>query len=325
MKKVVIIAVIALLAFTYIAENYLSDYHLSVLEFLGIYAILTVSLDITNGYTGLFSLGHPAFMAIGAYTSAILTFPAMRKSIMIPALPEFLAHLELPFWLALIIGGILASLSAIVVGYPVLRLKGHYLSVATIGFLIIVQVLITNLEDLTRGPLGLNGIPPYTNLWWVVAWLLITVYVVWRVVNSDFGRVLKAIREDEIAAEVMGVPLARYKLFAFSLGAFFAGVAGGLWAHLVTAITPTTFSLPLAFNLVVMLVVGGRGSITGAITGAVLIGVLSEILRPIEMKTQAYGLTQLITAVLLIIILIRKPDGIFGYRELRLKISERRG
>ncbi len=302
---------------SYVMERTLNDYHLTVVEFLGIYVILAVSLALTNSFTGLFSLGHPAFMAIGAYISAILTFPPIRKAIMMPALPHFLANMQLPFCLAVIIGGVIAALSAFIIGFPVLRLRGHYLAVATIGFMIIVQVLITNMNNLTRGPLGINGIYPYTNIWWVYIWVVVAVYTVWKVLNSRFGRAMLAIREDEIAAESLGISLTYFKLFPLVLGAFFAGVAGGLWAHLVTAITPSSFSLPLAFLLVVMLVIGGK-SITGAIVGALLIGIVSELLRPIEMATQLYGLTQIVTAVGLLAILIKKPGGIAGSKEISL-------
>ncbi len=304
-------------ALMFLLNHTLNDYYISVVEFLGIYVMLTVSLSLTNSFTGLFSLGHPAFMAIGAYISAILTFPPMRKLIMMPALPHFLSSVQLPFPVSLIIGGIAAAISALLIGFPILRLKGNYLAVATIGFMIIVEVFITNMNSITRGPRGISGIYPYTNIWWIYGWLVITVYTVKRVMNSYMGRALLAVREDEIAAESLGVSLTYYKLFSLVLGAFFAGVAGGLWAHLITIITPASFSLPLAFLLIVMLVIGGR-SITGAIIGALVIGSLTAVLRPIETATQLYGLSQLVTAVLLLVTLIKRQGGIMGDREFNL-------
>ena len=152
------------IAFVAIARSTLDEYILSIINFVGIYVILAVSLNITNGFAGLFSLGHPGFMAIGGYVTAILTFPVARKSMFLE-LPQWLANLQLPFIPALLIGGFCAGLTALMVGVPVLRLRGHYLAVATMGFLIIVQVLIINWETVTRGPLGLNGLSALTNLW----------------------------------------------------------------------------------------------------------------------------------------------------------------
>ncbi len=291
-----------------------NEYILSIVNFVGIYVILAVSLNITNGFTGLFSLGHPGFMAIGGYVTAVLTFPVMRKSMFLE-LPGWLANLELSFLPAVLIGGVCAALTALLVGLPVLRLRGHYLAVATMGFLIIVQVLITNWESVTRGPLGLNGLPALTNLWWVYPWVLVTVYAAWKLKFSSYGRTMLAIREDEMAAQCLGVNLFRTRVAALAIGAFFAGVAGGLWAHLVTAITPSSFSLIMAFNLVVMVVVGGNGSITGSFCAAVIFSVLTELFRPIEESFDVYGIGEIFMALILILILIYRPSGLFGARE----------
>jgi branched-chain amino acid transport system permease protein len=292
-----------------------NDYILSIVCFAGINIILAVSLNLTNGFTGLFSLGHPAFMAVGGYVAAILTFPVARKAMLLPALPSWLAAQQWSLLPALILGGFSATFAAFLVGFPVLRLKGHYLAVATLGFLIILQVLITNLESFTRGPLGLNGLPMLTNLWWVYLWVAITIYVCWKVKHSSLGRSMLAIRENEIAAECLGIPLAKTRIMSFALGAFFAGVAGGLWAHLVTAITPTSFSVVMAFNLVVMVVVGGSGSITGATVAAVMLTVVVEVLRPLEESLEAYGISEVIVAIGLLLILLYRPRGLFGNQE----------
>ncbi len=293
----------------------MNDYILYIVCFVGINIILAVSLNLTNGFTGLFSLGHPGFMAVGGYVAAILTFPTARKAMLLPALPAWLAAQQWPLLPAMLLGGLCATLTAFLIGFPVLRLKGHYLAVATLGFLIIVQVLIINLESFTRGPLGLNGLPMLTNLWWIYLWVVITVYVCWKVKHSSLGRTMLAIREDEIAAECLGVPLARRRILAFALGAFFAGIAGGLWAHLVTAITPGSFSVIMAFNLVVMVVVGGAGSITGAALAAALLTLVVEVLRPLEESLEAYGISEVIMAIGLLMILIFRPHGIFGSGE----------
>lgn len=299
----------------FVLRSTMNDYILSIVCFAGINIILAVSLNLTNGFTGLFSLGHPAFMAVGGYVAAILTFPVTRKAMLLPALPAWLAAQQWPLLPALILGGLSATLAAFLVGFPVLRLKGHYLAVATLGFLIILQVLITNMESFTRGPLGLNGLPMMTNLWWVYLWVVITIYVCWKVKHSSLGRSMLAIRENEMAAECLGVSLAGTRIMAFALGAFFAGVAGGLWAHLVTAITPTSFSIVMTFNLVVMVVVGGSGSITGATFAAVMLSLVSEVLRPLEETMEAYGISEVIIAIGLLLILFFRPQGIFGSQE----------
>jgi branched-chain amino acid transport system permease protein len=297
-----------------LARQMVDEYILSIINFVGIYIILAVSLNLTNGFTGLFSLGHPGFMAIGGYVTAILTFPVARKSMFLE-LPFWLANLQLPFFPALIVGGICAGLTAVCVGLPVLRLRGHYLAVATMGFLIIVQVLITNWESVTRGPLGLNGLPPLTNLWWVYPWLVVTVYVSWKLKFSSYGRRMLSVREDEIAAQCLGINLFRTRVAALIIGAFFAGVAGGLWAHLVTAITPSSFSLILAFNIVVMVVVGGTGSICGAFLAAIIFTLLTEVFRPLEETLSVYGIGEILMSLILILILIFRPQGLFGSRE----------
>jgi branched-chain amino acid transport system permease protein len=305
-----------------VAQFTMNDYILSLVNFVGIFIILAVSLNITNGFTGLFSLGHPAFMAIGGYAAAILTFPVRRKGFFLSELPEWLVNVEVPFLPSLLIGGVLASLAALIVGMPVLRLRGHYLAVATLGVLIIVQVLITNFESVTRGPLGLNGLPALTSLYWVFPWVLVTIYVSWKIKFSSYGRTMLAVREDDLAAECSGVNLFRTRVAALVIGAFFAGVAGGLWAHLVTAITPKSFSLVLAFNLVVMVVVGGSGSIVGSIVAAMVFSVLAEFFRPIEEHLSIYGLGEIFMALVLLCILIFRPTGLFGTREPRFLLPE---
>ncbi len=299
----------------WLMRAFLDDYVLSIFNFVGINIILASSLNLTNGFTGLFSLGHPGFMAVGGYVTAILTFPAGRKAMLLPALPGWLAAQEWTLLPATILGGLAASLTALVIGFPVLRLRGHYLAVATMGFLIIAQVLIINMDSYTRGPLGLNGLPMLTNLWWVYLWAVITVYVSWRVKHSSLGRTMLAIRENEMAAQCLGVPLARTRVLALSLGAFFAGTAGGLWAHLITAITPTSFSLVMAFNLVVMVVIGGSGSVTGAVVAASGLTLITEVMRPLEESLEMYGINEIILSIGLLLILIFRPQGLFGSSE----------
>jgi len=299
------------------ATQTLSGYLLSIIAFAGINIMLAASLNITNGFAGLFSLGHPAFMTIGGYVAAILTFPVARKPLMLPDLPAWLANLHWPYPVALVAGGLVAAATAVLIGFPVLRLRGHYLAVATLGFLFIVQSLATNLDGYTRGALGLNGLPELTNLWWVYGWMLLTLYVCWKLKHSSLGRTFLAMRENELAASCLGVPVTRVRLLSFALGAFFAGVAGGLWAHLVTLITPTSFSILLAFQLVVIVVIGGTGSIGGAAIVATILTITGEVLRPFEEAVGLYGADQMLVAIAVLIVLIYRPRGIFGTGEPR--------
>lgn len=299
-----------------------SNYVTSIVSFVFLNMILAVSLNITNGFTGLFSLGHPAFMSVGGYAAAILVMPVARKEFFLPELPQWLAMQEWGLLPAVILGGIIAALLAVVIGFPVLRLRGHYLAVATIGFIIIVEVMFRNMEDYTRGARGLNGLKAATSIWWIYLWLSITVFTAWKLKFSSFGRTLFALRENEMAAVCLGINSAWTKIFAFAAGAFFAGVTGGLWTHLTTVITPDSFSILLAFNLVVMVVVGGSGSITGAMTAAVLMTVVTEFLRPIEESSGLYGLSQILVSAALLIILIFRPKGIFGSAEPSFLVPE---
>lgn len=293
----------------------LSDYLVILASIVLVYVMLAVSLQVTNGLTGLFSLGHPAFMTIGAYLAAILTYPTQRKGFMMPDLPAWLAGQQWDLLPALLAGAAAATLAAGIVGACVLRLKGHYLAVATLGLIIIVRVVINNQDGYTRGGLGLSGVARLTDLWWVYAWTVLAVYVAWRIKHASLGRAMLAIRENEMAARCMGIDAFRTRLLAFAIGAFFAGIAGGLMVHLVSVITPGSYGIPLAFNLVVMVVIGGTGSITGAIVAAVAISLLGEALKPIEETLELYGLSQALIALGLIVVLRLRPQGLFGSGE----------
>lgn len=295
-----------------------SDYLVTLIAIVLLNAALAVSLTLTNGFTGLFSLGHPAFMTIGAYVAAILTFSARRKPSMLPDLPAFLAGLELPLLPAVLAAGVVGAVIALVVGFPVLRLRGHYLAVATLGLIVIVQNLALNWDGLTRGGAGLAGIPRLASVWWAFGLLALVVAVAWRIKFSSIGRAMFATRENELAAECTGIDTVKMRLTAFVLGAVFAAMAGALFAHLITVVTPKTYSVLLAFNLVVMVVIGGAGSIIGAIVAAAAITSLSEVLRPAEESLGLYGLSQVVVALSLILVLFFRPQGLFGNREPEL-------
>ena len=318
-----LIYVLVLVALLALAQHYLNNYYLRILSVIGIYTVLSVSLNLTNGFTGDFSLGHAAFMSIGAYTAAILTLSPAVKESMNEGLPAVLQQVSTPFVVAIVFGGLVATLMAVIVGIPVLRLRGHYLAVATLGLMVIVRVVANNWQSVTRGARGLNGLPPNTTIWWTYGLAVVTVYVVWRLVHSHYGHAMIAIREDELSAAARGVRVFPTRMLAFAVSAFFAGAAGALWAHLITAITPSSFSFAITFNVIVMLVVGGMGTISGSIIGPVLIVLLQEMLRRVETilaggGTPVYGLTQITIAILAILIMIYRRDGIMAGREIKL-------
>lgn len=318
----ILATLILLFAVLTLANFALNRYVVYIITLIAIYIIATESLNLTNGYTGLFSLGHAGFMAVGAYTSALLTFPSvMRSTYGLPQLPAILggATFEWPFFAAQLAGGLCAAALALPVGFPVLRLRGHYLSVATLGLMVIVQTLATNLREITRGALGINGIPHYTDIWWAYGWAVVTVYVAWRLVNSSYGRAMMAIREDETAAQVLGINITKYKVLSFTVGAFFAGVAGALFCHLTTAISPYDFSFALTFDIVIFLIVGGTGTLVGPIMGASLLTGLTFALKPLEEGLGIYGLIELILAALLIVTMMKRPRGLAGGKETSLK------
>ena len=243
------------------------------------------------------------------------TFPAGRKGTMLSGLPEALAEVQLPLLPALLAAGVVGAAAAAAVGWPVLRLRGHYLAVATLGLIVIVQSLATNWDGITRGGAGLSGIPRLTGIWWAFGMLVLVLVLTWRLKFSSLGRAMMAVRENDLAAECTGIDTVRLRMIAFALGACLAAVIGALMAHLISVVTPKTYSVVLAFNLVVMVVIGGSGSITGAVVAAAGITLLSETLRPLEEAVGLYGLSQVIVALSLILVLFFRPRGLFGSGE----------
>lgn len=294
---------------------------------LGIYLILVLSLNLSNGFTGVFSLGHVGFMALGAYGSAILTLPLREKQEYLPNLPAWLARVHfdfslgpfpLGFLIATLVAAFLVLLVALLVGLVLMRLSGHFVAVATLGFLVIVRVLLFNADNLTRGSRTFSNVTPYTNLWWVWAWALVTVYIVWRIKQSPFGRAMFAQREDRWAAQSIGIEVMAPRLLAFTISAFFTAIAGSLYAHFITSFSPTAFYFDLTFKVITMLVVGGMGSVSGSILGTVLVVGLAEMLRRIEDPSQLYGMGGIVLAFLFILIIIFRREGLLGQREIAL-------
>lgn len=299
---------------------------------LGIYAILTVSLNLASGFTGLFSLGHIGFMAIGAYVSAILTLPVGSKDALL-RLPDWLAGVAFDAtlgpvpvgWLAATLAGALvAALVATLVGAVVMRLSGSFVAVATLGFLIIVRVFLINLDDFTRGSRPFSNIPHHTDLWWTWAAVVLVVYVVWRLKRSPWGRQMFAQKADGWASQSVGIPVLRPRLLAFVVSAFFCGVAGSLYAHHLTTMSPSAFYFDITFTVMTMLVVGGLGSVTGSVLGAALIVAVSEGLRRAEDATLLYGMSGIVLGAFFLAVIIFRPEGIMGQRELSLDRLRRR-
>jgi branched-chain amino acid transport system permease protein len=285
-------------------QNYLNSYYYKVLVDVEIAIILAVSLNLINGITGQFSLGHAGFMGIGAYvSSSLMVFFVVPHA----GATGTLAHLGVG--IAIFIGGLSAAVAGLVIGIPTLRLRGDYLAIATLGFGEIIRILILNMDSV-GGPRGMTGIPTLSNFFWVGAWMVVCITIVLRLVYSTKGKAFFAIREDEFAALTLGIDTTRYKVIAFCVGSFFAGTAGGLFAHSATGyINPGQFDTIKSIEIVVMVVLGGLGSTTGAIIAAIVLTIMPEALRGFsEYRMVSYSL-------LLIIVMLTRPQGLFGMKE----------
>ena len=304
------------------AEAYMGDYQIYILKLIFINAILALSLNLIYGFTGLFSLGHAGFMAIGAYVTAILILPAAQKEMMYILEPMMwpFSVMHAPFFIAVIAGGLVAAFVGLLMALPCLKLGGDYLGIATLGFGEIIRVLFTNMTPVTNGALGLKGIPAYANLGWNYFWCVLTCYVIIKLLSSNFGNTLRAVRDDEVAAKAMGINTFRTKTISFVVGAFFAGVGGALMGSLITTIDPKMFNFQLTFNILMFVVVGGLGSITGSLIGTVVITVLLEWLRFVEDSITIGswefagipGMRMLIFSLLLLFIILYRREGIIG-------------
>jgi branched-chain amino acid transport system permease protein len=287
-------------------SRYIDPYFLDVILGIGISIILATSLNLVNGYTGQFSLGHAGFMAVGAYVSSYLT------TVIVPRLGLGAASssnfgVAAIFISALFAGGLAAGLAGFIVGVPSLRLRGDYLAIVTLGFGEIIRVILQNVEAV-GGARGLNGIPSYTNFFWTFGLAGLTVYIVATLVHSTYGRGFLAVHDDEIAAEAMGVNTTKYKVLAFVVGSFFAGIAGGLYAHFKQYINPDGFNFMRSIEIVVMVILGGMGNTVGVILAAVLLTILPEVLRPVS------DYRMIIYSLLIIVLMLVRPQGLFTLR-----------
>jgi branched-chain amino acid transport system permease protein len=274
----------------------------------------------------MFSLGHAGFMAIGAYVSALCILPAAQKEMMWILEPLIwpLSVISTPFWVSVLAGGLMAALCALLIAIPVLRLTDDYLGIATLGFAEIIRVLMVNAASVTNGALGIKGIPNHADIFTCYFWLLVTLIFMVRLLNSNIGNVFKAIRDNEIAARVMGVNVFRYKVLSFCIGAFFAGVGGALLGSHISTIDPKMFSFLLTFNVLMFVVTGGLGSLSGSLIGSAIITVLLEWLRFIE-EPMDLGLVQIpatpgmrmvVFALVLLAVILYRREGIMGMREI---------
>ncbi|MGE0763936.1 MAG: branched-chain amino acid ABC transporter permease [Bdellovibrionales bacterium] len=306
-----LIAIVTVLITHFVLLPYFSSTFAEILVFAGINIILAVSLNLVNGFTGQFSIGHAGFMAVGGYTAAFLTLYAKNNWGLNFEQPV-LGQLMLVF--GMLAGGLLSAVIGYVVGLPSLRLKGDYLAIVTLGFGEIIRVCILNMPALGDAR-GLSGIPRLTNFALVYLSVVVCLFVISRLIQSGHGRGLLSVREDEIAAESMGVNTTQAKVRAFAVGAFFAGLAGGLYGHYLTILSPSAFDFNRSFEIVIMVVLGGMGSLSGSVFAAILLTLLREYLRDLREWT-VVDLRMIIYSLILIILMLTRPNGIFGTSEI---------
>lgn len=324
-----LIAIAALFGVACFVQTEMDSYIRRIVNLCLVYAIIGLSMNLTNGFVGQFSLGQAGFMAIGAYVVGIFTVPVELRPNVFYAAPmnPLIADIQMPLWLALIAGGLLAALVAFLIGTPVLRLRGDYLAVATLGFSEIIRIWITNAQSITNGALGIKDIPPLNDVRYIFLATAVTFIFIALLINSSYGRAFKAIREDEIAAEAMGVSLFWHKNLAFMISAFLPAWAAACmvrcWELLIRRI-----SFTLTYNFLLIIVLGGMGSITGSMLGAVIVTAGLEFLRVFDEPLMLFGMDiplfrpgfrMVIFSALLMACVLFWRHGIMGTSELTWK------
>ena len=306
-------------------------YYAEIINLTGISIILAVSLNLITGFTGQFSIGHAGFMAVGAYSSVFMTvyYSEPLEKALTAVVGASVAQ-ALVFLLVIIFGALVAALAGLVVGIPSLRLRGDYLAIVTLGFAEIIRIIILNI-DRVGGATGFRGrvppwdgrliIPQYANFIWIGGFAVLTIVVVYNIVNSDVGRALISIREDELAAEAMGINTTRHKVLSFVISSSFAGIAGALFGHFRQFLHTNDFQFIRSIEIIIMIVLGGMGSITGAVLGAIVITILPELLRKLPGDLYSYRLV--IYSALLIVIMLTRPQGVMGAKEFGLSWLKR--
>jgi branched-chain amino acid transport system permease protein len=315
--KTLLLAAIALCFLISLFENHIQTYWLYVSYDIGVNIILAVSLNLINGYTGQFSLGHAGFMAVGAYTAAVIT-NQYTGSNLVAGNSIFLG--------ALLAGGLLAAVAGLLVGIPTLRLRGDYLAIVTLGFGEIIRVIVQNM-DAVGGARGYSVNHGWTNFFWTFGIAAVTVYVIVTLVHSTYGRGFIAVQDDEIAASAVGINPTKYKVTAFVIGAFFAGIAGGLYAHSKQYVTPDGFGYMKSIEIIVMVILGGMGNTPGVILAAILLTLLPEGLRSLGDIEHVPGMSaefplswignlrMVIYSLLLVVIMLTRPQGLFIFKK----------
>ncbi|AFL67841.1 branched-chain amino acid ABC transporter permease [Sulfurospirillum barnesii] len=312
--------------FIWFSNSHFDEYSIRILNNIAIFVILAVSYNLINGVTGQFSLEPNGFVAIGAYVTALLLISPEDKSYQYAIVDPypFVMTLHANFLVALVLSGTFAALLALILSFPVFRVRGDYLAIVTLGFGFIIKILAINHPEVTNGSLGLNDIPEFSNLYWTGGLAIVAVVVVLNIVNSKFGRAMKAVRDDEDAAIAMGVNTFKAKTLAFCTSAFFEGMGGGLLAALLTSISPDLFDFFFTFQLLIIIVLGGLGSTTGAIIGTVLVMGGSEWMRFLDEPMNLFGyettampgMRMVIFSLVLIFIMLFAREGVMGKREL---------
>lgn len=323
--KLTLAAAVVGLVLLFVFDQTFDRFTMQIFKLCAINIILALSLNLINGFTGLFSLGHAGFMAVGAYTCAILTMSPEQKEVnyVLQPIVPWLASVQIPFVPALLVGGLLAGFIGWLLGVITLRLRDDYLAIATLGFSEIIRVVLTNASSVTNGSLGLKGLPRFTTMWW--SWgmaVLITVFLVF-LIKSSYGRAFKSIRDNEIAAESMGINVLGMKVMSFTISSFLAGIGGGLLAHYLTTIDPKQFIFLKTFDILLIVVLGGVGSITGSVVAAVAVTIAMEALRfldgPLNFGFFATsgipGLRMVFFSALLMIVVIYRQQGLMGKAE----------
>jgi len=323
------LALLAAFALNALGSSF-NAYYYDVCVSIGINIILAVGLNLLIGHTGQFSLGHAGFMAVGAYTSAMLTNHFLPSFLRLTGSTDSTFFSHCFFFAVLMIGGLGAGLIGLLVGIPSLRLRGDYLAIVTLGFGEIIRVLILNTDALGASR-GLSVKVSSTDLFWSFGLAAVTVYVVASLVNSTYGRGFLAVRDNEIAAEAMGINSTKYKVIAFVVASFFAGIAGGLYAHHKQFLTPEGFNFFKSIDVVVMVILGGMGSTAGVILAAIILTLLPEFLRYLShlngLPHWAQPLLEnrlILYSLILIVIMLVRPQGLFGELRWFSKLGRRK-
>ncbi len=314
------------------AEKNLDPYKCRILNLIAINAIWAVSLNLIYGYTGQFSLGHAGIIAIGAYASSLLTVSVVKKAKFFMIEPPIwpISVIQWPFAPSLVVATLAATLFGFLMGFPALQLHGDYMAIVTLGFAEVIRVFIMNLYSITNGALGVKAVPAYTTLLWSWGCLAFAIFIVKKLGDSSYGRAFKAIREDEVAAETIGISVFHHKLLAFTIASLFAGLGGVLWAHLICSTDPNAFTFLLSYQILIVTVMGGMGSLTGSIIGSIIYVGLAELLRPLDTPTTAIrilgttirghpGTRMLVISILFVMIILFYRRGIMGSKEFSWK------